>query len=66
MVWWFKGFTLLLNHSQENPYSGSSFPFLNLLPSIGIANYTTSTRNQIIFVLNHQASLKNKVETESS
>ena len=66
MLWYgcFKGFTSYLRHSQENPYSSSSFPFLNLLPCIGIANYTTSRGNQIIYVLNHQASYRNKVETK--
>lgn len=60
----FEGFTSHLKHSQENPYSSSSFPFLNLLPCIGIANYTTSRENQIIYVLNHQASYKNQVESK--
>lgn len=59
----FEGFTPLLERSQENPYSGSSF-LLFKSPTHVSALQTTmaSGGNQIIYVLNHQASHKNKVK----
>lgn len=59
----FRGFTSYLNHSRENPYFSWSFPLLNPPPCFGIANHSARQGNQIIYVLNRQASYKNKVET---